>query len=232
MVDVFYSLVDLNKRFNQLVFDPLYIHHLDLTVKTSLVHNSPVDKQIFDQIRTKILPQLHCKVNKITVTSLSMEFIFNTIDYPQFHLLSLINFQQETLLQYLTNDVIFCRILNDQITHLKVKIKGSIIVKLSNGNEWNLFTLILFFYFLFLQRLTVYNFEPQKNKQHSSTLITFAKVFELNLLFAHIDYVEEFLLEANIRFPRLTILAIKYELLAMVTNNFTNDAARFNFSQL
>ncbi|CAF0906917.1 unnamed protein product [Rotaria sordida] len=145
MVDVFYSLVDLNKRFNQLVFDPLYIHHLDLTVKTSLVHNSPVDKQIFDQIRTKILPQLHCKVNKITVTSLSMEFIFNTIDYPQLHLLSLVNFQQETLLQYLTNDVIFCRILNDQITHLKVKIKGGIIVKLSNGNEWNLFTLILFF---------------------------------------------------------------------------------------
>ncbi|CAF1160682.1 unnamed protein product [Rotaria sordida] len=103
MVDVFYSLVDLNKRFNQLVFDPLYIHHLDLTVKTLLVHNSPVDNQIFDQIRTKILPQLHCKVNKITVTSLSMKFIFNTIDYPQLHLLSLVNFQQETLLQYLTS---------------------------------------------------------------------------------------------------------------------------------
>ncbi|CAF4756005.1 unnamed protein product, partial [Rotaria sp. Silwood2] len=57
-------------------------------------------------------------------------------------------------------------------------------------------------------------------------------VSELNLIFAHIDYVEEFLLETNIRLPRLTILGIKYESLAMVTNNFTNDAARFNCSQL
>jgi len=103
MVDVFYSIVDLNKRFNQLVLDPLYIHHLDLTVKTSLDHNSPVDNQVFDQIRTKVLPRIHDKVNKITVTSPSMEFIFNTVDYPQLHSLSLVDFQQETLLQYLTS---------------------------------------------------------------------------------------------------------------------------------
>jgi hypothetical protein len=103
MVDVFYSIVDLNKRFNQLVLDPLYIHHLDLTVKTSLDHNSPVDNQVLDQIRTKVLPRIHDKVNKITVTSPSMEFIFNTVDYPQLHSLSLVDFQQETLLQYLTS---------------------------------------------------------------------------------------------------------------------------------
>ncbi|CAF4281385.1 unnamed protein product [Rotaria sp. Silwood2] len=477
MVDVFYSLVDLNKRFNQLVLDPLYIHHLDLTVKKSLDHNFPVDNQVFDQIRTKVLPRIHHKVNKITVTSPFMEFIFNTVDYPQLHSLSLVSFQQETLLQYLTSDVIFCRVLSDQITHLKVEIKGGIIVKLSNGNEPNLFTLILFlckhlkdltidqlfggrsvtdstfnltsmcpvsltltkmkinvntfddclyilnghfeclstliidiykisdsssnidstsklpklkcfslisyfqtyaydkrivpllrrmlnleelalligivriklpyidgthlyndflvqmprlniftfsintlvydkgvkidlpsnddiqnsfikigyqhvdsyahvmknearchvyslpyqfdtflhltnsfrhgnFYkvrflvmndahsfeheffkiisqdFPFLQRLSVYNFEPQKNKQYSSTLITFAQVSELNIAFAHIDYAEEFLLETNIRLPRLIFLGIKYEPLAMVTNNFTNDATRFTCSRL
>ncbi|CAF3983473.1 unnamed protein product [Rotaria sordida] len=476
MVDVFYSLVDLNKRFNQLIFDPLYIHHLDVTDKTSLDHNSPVDNQVFDQIRTKILPRLHCKVNKITVTSPSMEYIFNTIDYSQLHSLSLVNFQQETLLQYLTSDVIFCRILSDQITHLKVKIKGDIVVKLSNGNEQNLFTLILFlckhltdltisqwfrssltdstfnltlmcpgsltltkmkinvntfddclyilngyfeclstliidiykisestsnidntsklpklkyfslisyfqtyaydkrivpllrrmlnleeltlliaivriklpyidgthlyndflvemprlnkftfsintlvydegvkidlpsnddiqnsfikigyqhldsyanvmktggschvyslpyqfdsflhltnsfrrdnFYtvrwlvmndaysfeheffqiisqdFPFLQRLNVINYEPQKNKQHPSRLIIFAQLYDLTIAFVHIDYIEEFLFETNIRLPRLTILGIKYESLAMVTNNFTNNAARLNCSQL
>lgn len=103
MVDVFYSLVDLNKRFNQLVLDPLYIYHLNLTVKTSLNHNSPVDNQVFDQICTKLLPRIHYKVNKITVTPPSMKFIFNTVDYPQLHSLSLVNFQQETLLQYLTS---------------------------------------------------------------------------------------------------------------------------------
>ncbi|CAF3121895.1 unnamed protein product [Rotaria socialis] len=142
MVDVFYSLVNLNKRFNQLVLNPLYMHHLDLRVKASLDHNSPVDNQVFNQIRTKFLPRIHYKVNKITVTSPFMEFIFNKIDYPQLHSLSLVYFPQETLLQYLTSDIIFCRMLSDQITHRKVEIKGSIIMKLSNGNEPNLFTLI------------------------------------------------------------------------------------------
>jgi len=86
--------------------------------------------------------------------------------------------------------------------------------------------------FPFLQRLTVNNFEPQKNKQHSSTSIIFSQVYDLTIVSVHIDYVEEFLLETNIRLPRLTLLGIKYESLAMVTNNFTNDAARFNCSQL
>ncbi|CAF1568533.1 unnamed protein product [Rotaria magnacalcarata] len=157
MVDVFYSLVNLNKRFNQLILDPLYIDHLDLTVKTSLDHNSPVDNQVFNQIRTQVLPRIHYEVNKITIASPCMEFVFNTVDYPQLHSLSLVYFPQETLLQYLTSiisndnhffvyfydDMIFCRILSDQIAHLKVGIRGGIIVKLSNGNEPNLLTLIL-----------------------------------------------------------------------------------------
>ncbi|CAF1532490.1 unnamed protein product, partial [Rotaria sordida] len=37
MIDVFYSLVDVNKRFNRLILDPFYIHNLDLTVKHSLL---------------------------------------------------------------------------------------------------------------------------------------------------------------------------------------------------
>jgi len=86
--------------------------------------------------------------------------------------------------------------------------------------------------FPFLQRLSVNNFAPQKNKQHPSTLITFAEVSELILVFAHIDYVELFLLETNIRLPKLIFLRINYKSLAMVTNNFTNDLVRFKCSQL
>jgi hypothetical protein len=33
MIDVFYSLVDINERFNRLIFDPFSIHNLDLTVQ-------------------------------------------------------------------------------------------------------------------------------------------------------------------------------------------------------
>jgi hypothetical protein len=104
MIDVLYSLVDVNKRFNQLVFDPVYIHHLDLTVKTSLDHNLPVDNQFFNQIRTKVLPRICSKVNKMTIIPPSMEFIFNTtIDYPQLHSLLLADFEHKTLYRYITS---------------------------------------------------------------------------------------------------------------------------------
>ena len=40
MVDVLYSLVDVNKRFNRLILDPFYIHNLDFTVKRSLLERT------------------------------------------------------------------------------------------------------------------------------------------------------------------------------------------------
>ncbi len=107
MVDVLYSLMDLNTRFDRLILDSFYIHHLDLTGNTLLNDNSSADNPLFDRIRKKILPQIHHKVNKLTVESPFMEFIFDTIDYPQLHSLSLVNFQQETLLQYLTGKYSF-----------------------------------------------------------------------------------------------------------------------------
>ncbi|CAF4024620.1 unnamed protein product, partial [Rotaria sordida] len=53
-----------------------------------------------------------------------------------------------------------------------------------------------------------------------------------NEVMAHMDYVEEFLFDKNIHLPRLLNLSIKYESLAIVTNNFTNDAARITCSKL
>lgn len=86
--------------------------------------------------------------------------------------------------------------------------------------------------FPFLRKLDVLNKKPQKNKQCRSTLIIFSHLVKLNLRSAHIDYVEQFLFETNTCIPHLENLVIEYEELAMVTNNFTNDAARCNCSQL
>ncbi len=75
----------------------------------------------------------------------------------------------------------------------------------------------------FLQFLYVINTHPQRNKQHSSALITFPHLTLLDIKWAHIDYAELFLLEKNIRVPRLLNLCIKYISLAEITNNFTNN---------
>ena len=86
--------------------------------------------------------------------------------------------------------------------------------------------------FPFLEYLYISNNHPQKDKQHSSTLITFPYLTLLDLKYAHVDYAELFLLKKNTHLPRLLNLCIEYESLTMITNNFTNDATHFNFGKL
>jgi len=83
-----------------------------------------------------------------------------------------------------------------------------------------------------LKNLYICNDKPQKDKENSSTLITFAHLTLLNLDMAHVDYAEQFLFEKKTHLPRLLNLGIGYELLAMVTNNFTNDETRVHCAKL
>jgi len=107
MVDVLCSLVDVNKRFSRLILDPFCIHNLDLTVKRSLLQRtSRLDNQEIATIRKKILPRIHHHIHKLTVSSCSIECIVN-IDYPQLQSLSLVNFEQQKLLEHLTGTVHF-----------------------------------------------------------------------------------------------------------------------------
>jgi hypothetical protein len=86
--------------------------------------------------------------------------------------------------------------------------------------------------FPFLEFLSIFNRHPQKDKEHSSTLITFPYLTFLDLKWAHNDYAQLFLLEKNAHLPRLLNLCISYISLTMITNNFTTDATRFNFGTL
>ncbi len=83
-----------------------------------------------------------------------------------------------------------------------------------------------------LKELYIHNHEPQKDKQQSSTLIIFPYLILLNLDIAHVDYAEQFLFDKNTHLPRLLNPSIGYETLVIVTNNFTNDAARVNCAKL
>ena len=83
-----------------------------------------------------------------------------------------------------------------------------------------------------LEYLRIFNTKPQENKQRSSSLLTFSNLKILQLQSAHPDYAEQFLLEKNAYLPRLELFFIKYESLAIVTDNFTNDTERLKFSKL
>jgi hypothetical protein len=86
--------------------------------------------------------------------------------------------------------------------------------------------------FPFLDSLSIINRVAQKNKQHSSTLITFPHLLELRLTMSHTDYAVQFLFDKNTSLPCLTYLNIEYRTLATVTEGFTNDAARRTCGQI
>ncbi len=86
--------------------------------------------------------------------------------------------------------------------------------------------------FPFLKELHICNNRRQKMKQHWSTLVIFPHLNLLNLVNAHVDYAEQFLFHKNTSMPCLLDLWIRYESLAIVTNNFTNDAARLTCDKL
>jgi hypothetical protein len=99
-----YLLIDIDERFSQIVLDPLYINNLDMTtitMKSFFNYTFSIDSQVLSRICSKILPQIHVHVNKLAIEENSMERIL-TVSYPQLHSLSLINFQEKILFQYLT----------------------------------------------------------------------------------------------------------------------------------
>ncbi|CAF3077094.1 unnamed protein product, partial [Rotaria sp. Silwood2] len=60
-----------------------------------------MDTQVISRICSNILPQIHSQVHKLTVEEYSMKQILLAANYPQLYSLSLFNFQEVTLHQYL-----------------------------------------------------------------------------------------------------------------------------------
>jgi hypothetical protein len=97
--DVLYSLMNLDQRFLQLVFDPLYIQNLNITVMTinSYYNRSfSIHEQVLSRICENILPYIHNQIKKLVIEQQSIERIL-TFNYCQLYSLSLVNFNEDTL---------------------------------------------------------------------------------------------------------------------------------------
>jgi hypothetical protein len=105
IIDVIYSLVDVRRRFEGLIVDPHYTRNLDLTdimtVSSMCNQISSIDTQVLERTCQKILPQIHHQVHQLTVEQYSMKQVLLAGNYPQLYSLSLINFEEKTLYQYL-----------------------------------------------------------------------------------------------------------------------------------
>ncbi|CAF1147435.1 unnamed protein product [Rotaria sp. Silwood1] len=124
-VDAIYSLVDVNERFNRLVFNSLHIRKLDTTnmvIKSYYDRRFSIDNNILSKICEKILPRIHHQLNELIVEQNSMKYILLTGNYPQLDSLSLVNFQKEILLQYLTGNSILHHLFTQQIQYLNIDV--------------------------------------------------------------------------------------------------------------
>jgi hypothetical protein len=103
-VDAFYSLLDVNQRFNRLVLDSQYTRDLNLTTTWNIDsmddETSPIDIQCLSKICEKILPRIHHQVQKLIVEQDLMQQILLAGNYPQLYPLSIVNVQEEILDQY------------------------------------------------------------------------------------------------------------------------------------
>ncbi len=105
MADVLYSLVDVTQRFDQLVLDPFYIRNLNMTsmtMKSFFDRIYSIDNQVLDRICKNILHRIYHQINELIVDQYSMERVLHTINYPQLYSLTLMDFPEEVLLNYLT----------------------------------------------------------------------------------------------------------------------------------
>ncbi|CAF3366342.1 unnamed protein product [Rotaria socialis] len=94
--------------------------------------------------------------------------------------------------------------------------------------------------FPFMEQLTIYNRKPQKNKsyeqskydnQHLSP-IQYPYLSVLELLSAHDDYVEQFLLDIKTSIIRTVNVQVLLSTLDRITQSFTRDATRINCGKL
>ncbi|CAF4058780.1 unnamed protein product, partial [Rotaria sp. Silwood1] len=124
-INILYSLADVNERFNRLIFHSIHIRNLDTTsmvINSYYDRNFSLDKNFLLRLCEKILPRIHHQLNELIVEQNSMEHILFTVDYPQLYSLSLVNFQEEILFQYLTGDSILHHLLTQQITDLNIDV--------------------------------------------------------------------------------------------------------------
>ncbi|CAF1143331.1 unnamed protein product [Rotaria sordida] len=93
--------------------------------------------------------------------------------------------------------------------------------------------------FPLLRTLMIFNLSGQEKlryqpneQEETSSIIEFSHLITLGLTMCYIDYAKQFLFDFNTRLPYLKKLYIKYEDLMIVTEIFTNNAARANCSKL
>jgi hypothetical protein len=81
-VDVFASLMDVNKRIDRIIHDPVFTRRLTLLKWSPIDHTCPLDGTVLDRFCLQILPQIHHQIKWLNLESSSMDRVLLAADYP------------------------------------------------------------------------------------------------------------------------------------------------------
>ncbi|CAM4844723.1 unnamed protein product [Rotaria magnacalcarata] len=117
-IDVLYSFLGVNKRFDKLARSPVYIRSIQLTEKNSKTNRFyPLPDSIIDRYCSDILPQIHQCIECLILEPFSMERILLLCVYPRLRKLNFTKIGEDFVFRHFTEK---SPLIN--ITHLSLTI--------------------------------------------------------------------------------------------------------------
>ena len=115
---VLYWLRDVNRRLNQLVYDPIFTNRLTLVqfVRNPLIEFPvssagrflvyPLTDPILERFCLQILPEISEKIRCLCLESISMERVLRATDYSNLSELSLSNIEAENTIEFISGKIL------------------------------------------------------------------------------------------------------------------------------
>ncbi|CAF3795096.1 unnamed protein product [Rotaria sordida] len=120
--EVLYSLIDVNKRLNTIVHDPIFTSHLTLMRCFSDDSIYPLPDSILDRFCSQILSSIHHKIKWLNLESSSMKRILLATNYPNLYGLGLYNIEAETALSLFIDESCLTSINKNKISSLVIDV--------------------------------------------------------------------------------------------------------------
>jgi hypothetical protein len=102
---ILYSLMDVNTRLNQIIYDPIFTTKIALMSPTDDILTQP--SIFFNRFCLQILPKIHHKIKWLKLESESMERILLSADYPNLSQLDILITQKKPVLYFNGKNISF-----------------------------------------------------------------------------------------------------------------------------
>ncbi|CAF3067977.1 unnamed protein product [Rotaria sp. Silwood2] len=168
-----YSLMGINRRFDRILQDPIFVSHLTLMTCTSSSFIYPMYKKTIDRFCLYILPQIHHQVKWLNLEISSMKRLLLAVEYTNLCGLGLYNIREETDRHIFNDESFLAHILKNPISTLVIRFAKNKTPILMEDTKTNIFRNILII-FANLHHLNFdaslnMNIEPMFNWQLSQT---------------------------------------------------------------